>query len=512
MPRGAALTAGVVTSVLVLVLIWKTNLDIVNSFENNQRAGRKGAKLGTPLAPSETKAYSVALKAVRSSFETRLAEKVYMNNEKLSTEKSSALHGGQQPAEANKPTTTVTADKFHLVFSTGCTTYQDWQSYVFFYFAMVSEQTGDVTRVASGCKPQEAVILQEQFDSQIESMSPRFHLHITSDYSCIGDNRKPYTFFNKPMGLRHWMENGLGMPQNTQHNDTIFVILDPDQIILRPFVADYTHEQEVFRPSALNFTKIARGQPMAAGYAFGSRWKAQIDIRGILPNSTGPPSPVETWTERDVAENYVVGPPYVAVGVDMYTIVKTWAEFVVPVYKQTDGAFLAEMFAYSVAARHLNLPHRISQTFMISDPTVGMESAWKTWIDGKESQQVCAQDFQPMPHVFHFCQRYFLGPFFFGKRKLPKGKEGVFFSCEHPLMEEPPTNIADLYKSSVTPDGEEHDLTVHSGRIIRMAFALCQIIPRINQAAIYFKQQHCDVNTANLNKTFLFPKDKKRNQ
>jgi hypothetical protein len=43
-----------------------------------------------------------------------------------------------------------------MVFSTGCTTFQDWQSYVFFFHALQAGQPGQVTRIASGCTPKEA--------------------------------------------------------------------------------------------------------------------------------------------------------------------------------------------------------------------------------------------------------------------------------------------------------------------------------------------------------------------
>jgi len=36
-----------------------------------------------------------------------------------------------------------------------------------------------------------------------------------------------------------------------------------------------------------------------------------------------------------------------------------------------------------------------------------------------------------------------------------------------------------------------------------MAFSVCHIIKAVNEAAIYFKQQHCD-SQANFNKTFTF--------
>ena len=46
---------------------------------------------------------------------------------------------------------------------------------------------------------------------------------------------------------------------------------------------------------------------------------------------------------------------------------------------------------------------------------------------------------KPLPTVVHFCQGYRVGDFGFGKRGLRKD----IFSCEAPMMAEPPNNLAD---------------------------------------------------------------------
>jgi hypothetical protein len=70
-------------------------------------------------------------------------------------------------------------------------------------------------------------------------------------------------------------------------------------------------------------------------------------------NGTSKESGLRSWTSKDVEYHYAAGPPYMAVGSDMYTIVCTWSEVVVPVYQLTEN-HLSEMYAYSVAAAHLN--------------------------------------------------------------------------------------------------------------------------------------------------------------
>jgi len=46
------------------------------------------------------------------------------------------------------PTTNTT---LHIIFSTDCSTYQQWQSYLFFYSAYAIGQPGYITRIVSGC-------------------------------------------------------------------------------------------------------------------------------------------------------------------------------------------------------------------------------------------------------------------------------------------------------------------------------------------------------------------------
>jgi peptidyl serine alpha-galactosyltransferase len=446
--------------------------------------------------------------------------------------------------EVISSSSTVSPPKFHFVFSTGCSIFQDWQSYVFFYHVLASRQdNAHVTRIASGCKDDEAAILRKQHEDEIAStMSRNFFLHLTPDYSKIvpGDN---YKFFNKPFGLRHWMETALGYHPNSpseknENDDMVIVIFDPDQFLIRPFVQDFTNEPELWTKrlrtntttGAESSRQVERGRPMGARYAFGGNWIHQVKISEIL-NSTTAPSPVRNWTVDYVDDYFSVGPPYMAVSSDMYRLVQTWSDFVVPIYHQTDKGFMAEMYAYSTAAVHLNLPHTTSRSFMISDPTSGIWNEGWEWFDHLTSTEVCSargRDIALLPHVLHYCQRYFLGPYFFSKYQLPKGsRDNQFLSCSHGLFHEPPPNVGDLYNSSVTLDWTFNEL--NPTLRLRMAFLLCQILPRLNDAATFYKDHHClsssssaaagaavaagkdDISTvANYSKTFFFSKHPKK--
>lgn len=438
------------------------------------------------------------------------------------------------------------------------------QSYVLFHQLWKSGQEGDVTRVASGCADAAAEDhLRTAFAAQNQSLmrigadgtTPRttnslFYLHITPDYSKTVIPGTDYKFFNKPHGLQHWMQHGLGMPQTLMDSksnlrDTVFIILDPDQIILRPFTTgDFGLDPMSRWTTKVSTEKIAVGprQPVGQLYGFGAKFmnrlnvdiprivKAAENVTANLLHKNGQQqsslsnkrSPLFDWTGDQVEESYVVGPPYIAIGTDMYEIVTMWAGIVKPVYELTED-HLSEMFAYTTAAVQLQLPHHLNYNFMISETSTN----WEGWanIDALEPEQVCqyvhsdASDpdnvawRQKLPHIVHYCQRYFLGPYFFNKYKLPHS----FLTCDFPLILDPtddPDIIALKYSSAITPNNEFNELNPMQRK--RHAFILCHIIARVNEAAAYWKQHNCPKENnsnniaANFSKVYVVPFDKKK--
>eukprot|EP01083_Nonionella_stella_P125576 379818_1 len=66
------------------------------------------------------------------------------NATKESTGATDAIRAVRKEPESEEP-------NHHMVFSTDCSAYQQWQSYLLFYYAMKNGQPGTVTRIASGC-------------------------------------------------------------------------------------------------------------------------------------------------------------------------------------------------------------------------------------------------------------------------------------------------------------------------------------------------------------------------
>jgi hypothetical protein len=390
---------------------------------------------------------------------------------------------------------------YHAVFSTGCSTFQDWQSYVLFHSFLQSGQQGKLTRIASGCKKQDIQAIQKLFQEQIAVMAPdRFHLHLTHDFSKV----KPginFKYFNKPFGMQHWLTNVLGYPDNHVHDGTIIILLDPDQLILRPFTNDFSNSNEIWRlkkPGEKQL-KIEHGAPFAQQYGFGMQWLDEVEMDHIAPDS-----PVVTM-ERKEAEKYyfAMGPPYIATARDMFSIVTKWCEFVPKIYDDYPH-LLAEMFGYNLAAAHLELRHTIAHSFMISAVDAHGEG-WKL-VDKVETKDVCNNyPEESLPHVLHFCQNYSLGKWFIGKYRLRKD----FISCETPLLAVPPPDIGLKYDYQIPPgrDGSKGQQEMTKYHRKHLAFMICVLIPALNDAATYFKDHHCDKKTANYERTYTFFKD-----
>ena len=109
--------------------------------------------------------------------------------------------------------------------------------------------------------------------------------------------------------------------------------------------------------------------------------------------------------------------------------------------------FMAEMYAYAIAAAHERLPHTAMKHFMVSNPTMHDE-AWAL-VDALDDH-VCDPPLRgvfypdrPMPTFVHYCQIYATGDFDFYKALMPEN----FFSCESPLLEDTPANLSlSLYR------------------------------------------------------------------
>ena len=253
-------------------------------------------------------------------------------------------HSLLTPEEDDALETDSDGIRYHLIFSTDCTPYQHWQSYLVYYTAMRIQQPGHVTRIASGCKGDDAQNMQKWFENDVAPLSKRFHLQLTPSFSEVKDENGQivgdYAFFNKPFGLKYWLENSpqIGFDKRAKVfpnsvKEDIVILIDPDMGILRPLTRDFTNDKEVIiaprRQKHVLSRVVGPGKPFDQVYGFGVQW-SRLDLEKIAGEGT----PAAKVTPEDGFLYYPVGPPYMGTVADMHQIANKWAEFVPKVYEQ----------------------------------------------------------------------------------------------------------------------------------------------------------------------------------
>lgn len=413
-------------------------------------------------------------------------------------------------------------EDIHIIFSTDCSSFQHWQSYLLFYSAFRIKQPGKITRIASGCNDEDKVKELEWHKKHISSaMSEKYKIHFTPHFSAVKDEngkvKGDYKFFNKPMGLLHWFENGedMGVDGDTgkvKSENTIVALLDPDMVLMKHLSADFSNEKMVIvSPIAREGQKfrVEHGVPFGQHYAFGAQWRT-FGLDTITGDSQ---SNAKKVNDHDGRKYYPVGPPYLATARDMHKIAQKWVEFVPKVHAEYPY-LLAEMFAYCIAAAHLNLPHQLIDHLMVSNTQVGGEG-WN-FVDNLTknvgSNHVCEimtntdvdslhspASTVPLPTVIHYCQRYIIGQWFFGKRRVPKN----YFTCDHPLLKVPPMDLDEIeYK--IAPgeaDSETNRKGLHGHQSLRESFVICSLTRIINEASLFFKENGCPDEKINTEKS-----------
>lgn len=396
-------------------------------------------------------------------------------------------------------TNRANSENVHIVFSTGCSSSQDWQSYNFFFHALQVEQPGDITRIVSGCNETQRIDLAKRHLKEIvEKMSDKFHIHFTPDYSNVGAG-KPYKYFNKPFGLRHWMENAMGFKSpSDETSDSIIAVLDPDMILLKPLVNDFSalpleawNEGRLERPIQ---TRVRKGFPIAQEYSFSAHWRYQLDSK--MKEIIGEKSHVHVMTDAKAAMYYPAGPPYIIAAQDLYDVVGLWTKIMPDVHRHYQG-LLGEMFGYSIAAAHLGLKHQLALGLMISNPNMDREG-WQFVRDASRSEVTLRlHDKEKLPHVLHYCQHFSVGNYFVSKYDIPDN----FLSCDAPLLSEPSNEAMTKFDFYRDLQGNKKQFT-SPRQAIRSALLASTLANSLNQAATFYKQNHCKSATPNFSKSW----------
>ena len=154
--------------------------------------------------------------------------------------------------------------EIHIIFSTDCSTYQDWESLLIFYTATIVKQQGPITRIASGCDEVKKIELTHLY----RRLYPHYHIHFTPDFKKDQKSQKSYDFYNKPWGLKHWLENANPAVQD----DCVIALIDPDFIFLCPLTIQVrNHPTNLYDPEIESelFDQIIEGRPVGQTYGLG---------------------------------------------------------------------------------------------------------------------------------------------------------------------------------------------------------------------------------------------------
>ena len=385
--------------------------------------------------------------------------------------------------------------KLHIVFSTDCSAYQDWQTLVIFHSAHVVGQLGSLTRIASGCDEERQGNLTRLYDRlwprENDPWLPK-SVHFTPDFSRTKTGER-YEFYNKPYGVVHFLTES-----KLVSKDAIVAIIDPDFVFVRPLSrriegrSDMTvHNPYPRKLPAQTFEYIDKGRPVAQLYGLGAPWTNDAHKKFGRTRICGEGSPCLKITDNEGHLHYAVGPPYILHYDDILRLSRTWTKIVPKVYEKYPF-LLAEMYAYCMAAAHEELPHLTIRSFMVSNTECGPDEGWPL-IDKlgddtcraptKESRGIYYPG-KDLPTFVHYCQWFRIGEIGFQKRRVTNVKP---FSCKGALLVDVPADQNKL--QYFISDG-------HKRKVGRQAanwnhFALCVVHNSINAAAVDFKRRMC---------------------
>merc|ERR1719295_140625 len=249
-----------------------------------------------------------------------------------------------------------TRDDIHIVFSTGCHSAQNFESELLLGSWARVQQPGRITRIISGCKNEEEKQLAMR--TAIPNDDNRILFYFTDDFAVEYEGRSHgFYYFNKPFGTKQWIED-----QFDHIYENVIVHLDPDMIILRPFLfhieaeankwAQYQHEHthvndlhDAYEGEVRDLW-VREGHPVSQYYDIRTEW---VDWKGFCDDRPSCKVP-----EKVAAEHYRIGPPYMMHKNDWLKFTAKWVEFSPKAYEYNHD-ILAEMYSCAIASAYFNL-------------------------------------------------------------------------------------------------------------------------------------------------------------
>lgn len=279
--------------------------------------------------------------AVKTRLETdRVGEQTSLGPQRLIEHDAAVKHKKRDQIDKAQSVQKSTEPAVHVVFSTDCSPFQDWQTLLVFHSARVVAQQGHITRIASGCSDKKQVELVTLY----KKLWPNYYVHFTPDFKKDAKTKKKYDFYNKPYGVQHWLEHA----EPPVSAGVIVALIDPDFVFLRPLTAKVKGNSNnlVSKPVEVGdiFDYVSKGHPVAQQYGLGAPWVYDSNPEFNRTKICGADSACRKVPDHKTGAKYwSVGPPYLLERDDLHRLTQAWTRFVPLVYEDYPQ-LLAEMY------------------------------------------------------------------------------------------------------------------------------------------------------------------------
>ncbi|RLN68300.1 hypothetical protein BBP00_00001085 [Phytophthora kernoviae] len=426
---------------------------------------------------------------------------VYFGNFKKKKSASTANESDLKPGQEG-------SDEVHFVFSTSCEPHQNWQSEALAQsFARVG-QSGSLTRIVSGCSDEDVKSLLRR----TQKSAPHLRIHVTRDFrslpvfkevsSIVEKASMPddYAPYNKPFGLRDWLESA-----NPPVREELIVVLEPDFLFIRPFAVntggrvttatgvnsgDYEHDTEIiegmrqykrFFVYAGSRDAKTVSDTVGNGVAVAQRWPKQLGTAAFDDSSAICPECAKV-SKADAAEYYAVGSPYAITRKDLTGIVGDYCNMTVLMREQMNRkngmSEMSEMMGYSLAAAKHGVKHTMFDNLALANN----DNDYSGFISLMKANP-CEDPVEPIipgeaPALLHGYHVYEADDdrglkWMYSKNSMPND----LFTCDSWLLAAPPSSVWTLAKRS------------RDKQRMLEAYGVCTSIKVFNQALVDFKER-----------------------
>ena len=374
----------------------------------------------------------------------------------------------------------------HIVFSTGCTTGPkqstiDLSDLLLQHSAKQVGHRGPMTRIVSGCSAEQKQMLRAR-----PTLYPNYRLHFTRAFSPnpmpgVNDSYAPY---NKPFGLRDWLEQ-------TNITESLVALIDADFLFLRPLVVN-THSlvryNGTHRNPAQVYDTVKDGVGLAQDWHnFMGAGMFHPGMRAQHLNKICQGQPCLNVTRDDGDEYYSpTGPPYVMTMNDMRRLIDDYCTFTVAVRK-THKTWMSEMYGFAVAAANQGIKFTIGLDLGVTHPKMGRPTVREFWsFTERLTVNPCSDEEDPLPIyeypvALHLCGLY-------TNMTLSNGETWTYFKrslpprlleCQGPLLALPPP---ELYERALELNGTTKPAE---------AWLHCTATKQVNAALIELRKKQC---------------------